>query len=113
MTTRPMVLYVCGPMSGLPGLNFPAFFVADEQLRNAGYTVLNPADRAGRTPDKPWAWYLRRCVKDVADSDGIALLPGWLGSRGALLEARIANDLHMPTMTVEHWLDRPDCNIEE
>lgn len=101
-----MKLYVCGPMSGLPGLNFDAFFEADKKLRDAGYDVLNPADRAGRTPNMPWEWYMRRGIKDVCDSDGLAVLPGFRASPGAQLELRIAGDLLMPSMTVERWLDR-------
>ena len=99
------VLYVCGPMSGLPGLNFDAFFEADKKLRDAGFDVLNPADRAGRTPDMPWSWYLRRCIKDVADADGLAVLPGAGSSKGARLELTIAEELGMATMTVAGWID--------
>jgi hypothetical protein len=107
-TTRPPRLYVCGPMTGLPQLNFPSFFEADKQLRDAGYDVLNPADRAGRTEGKPWDWYLRRCIKDVVDSDALALLPGWRGSRGARLEHHIAQSLFMDCRSVEDWLEGGD-----
>lgn len=106
MDSRP-TLYVCGPMTGLPGLNFRAFFEADKQLRDCGYEVLNPADRAGRTEGMPWSWYLRRCIKDVADSDGVALLTGWDKSKGAALERHIAQQLNMPIRTVSEWMD--DC----
>lgn len=104
MANTPTTLYVCGPMSGLPGLNFEAFFEADRDLTAAGYTVLNPADRAGRTPDMPWEWYLRRCIKDVVDADGLALLSGHHFSRGARLEVAVASGLDMPATTVEDWL---------
>lgn len=105
---RPTVLYVCGPMSGLPELNFGAFFEAEKKLRDAGYEVLNPADRAGRTPDMPWEWYLRRCIKDVADADGVAWLYGWSESRGAMLEMHIARTLQMPTKPTYEWLINAD-----
>jgi len=108
--TNPPTVYVCGPMTGLPGLNFEAFFEADKRLRDAGYEVLNPADRAGRTPGKPWAWYLRRCIKDVADADGLALLPNWERSRGASLEVLIAGQLQMPAWPLVKWLDLPTPN---
>ena len=100
-------IYVCGPMTGLPGLNFEAFFEADKRLRDAGYEVLNPADRAGRTEGMPWEWYLRRCIKDVADADAVALLPGWAASRGAKLEVLIAHGLVMPVRSAEFWIARP------
>lgn len=97
-------LYVCGPMTGLPGLNFRAFFEADKQLRDRGFEILNPADRAGRTEGMPWSWYLRRCLKDVADADGLALLAGWERSKGARLEAHVAAELQMPALPVNDWL---------
>lgn len=98
-------LYVAGPMTGLPGLNFDSFFEADKRLRDAGYEVLNPADRAGRTVGMPWEWYLRECLKDVLLSDGLALLDGWQASRGARLEHHVATELHLPTRALSVWLD--------
>lgn len=97
-------IYICGPMSGLPDLNFPAFYAAEDQLKRAGYAVLNPADRAGRVKNQPWEWYLRRGILDVCRADGIALLPGWENSRGAQLEMHVANQLAMPSTTVDGWV---------
>lgn len=105
---RVRTLYVCGPMTGLPGLNFEAFFEADKQLRDRGYEVLNPADRAGRTEGMPWAWYLRHCLKDVADADGLALLAGWERSKGARLERHVAMELGMPIRMTSRWLAEAD-----
>lgn len=99
-----LTIYVCGPMTGLPELNFPAFFQAEETLKAAGYAVLNPADRAGRVKDQPWEWYLRRGVLDVCRADGIALLPGWGNSRGAQLEMHVAKALAMPYTSVGGWV---------
>jgi hypothetical protein len=100
---RVISLYVCGPMTGLPELNFPAFHEAEEQLKKAGYTVLNPAARAGKTEGMPWAWYLRKGVEDVTHSDGVALLPGWQNSKGAQLEMYVARALEIPSTTVSGW----------
>ena len=38
------ILYLCGPMTGLPGNNYPAFHKAAADLRAAGYSVVH--DRA-------------------------------------------------------------------
>jgi Domain of unknown function (DUF4406) len=99
-------LYIAGPMTGLPELNFPAFFEAERVLRAHGFDVLNPADRAGRTEGMPWSWYLRRGVRDVTESDGVALLPGWGDSRGARLEWFVARGLDLPAATVDGWLHK-------
>lgn len=98
-----ITLYIAGPMTGLPELNFPAFYQAQRDLQDAGYTVLNPADRAGRVKDQPWEYYLRRGILDVCHADGIATLPGWEASRGAQLELHVAKQLSMPTTTIEGW----------
>lgn len=96
-------LYVAGPMTGLPEYNVPAFFAAEERLTEAGFTVLNPA-RHGVDPAKTWADYMRLGLRDVLDADGVALLPGWQSSKGALLEADVADRLGMHLKPVEDWL---------
>lgn len=37
-------VYLSGPMTGLPDLNFPAFHAAAAQLRAQGLEVVNPAE---------------------------------------------------------------------
>ncbi|MBA2927098.1 DUF4406 domain-containing protein [Pseudomonas sp. CCUG 57209] len=37
-------IYLSGPMTGLPGLNFPAFAAMTDNLRAGGHTVTNPAE---------------------------------------------------------------------
>ena len=37
-------IYLSGPMSGLPELNFPAFHAEAARLRALGFEVVNPAD---------------------------------------------------------------------
>lgn len=97
-----MILYLSGPMTGISEHNFPAFHAGATQLRDAGFTVLNPAE-AG-SGEMSWADYLRRDLRQVLDSDGIALLSGWSLSRGAKLEVHVAEELGMASMTVEAWI---------
>ena len=37
-------IYIAGPMTGLPALNFPAFHAAASALRALGHQVVNPAE---------------------------------------------------------------------
>lgn len=100
-----MKLYVSGPMSGMPEHNFPAFREAAAQLFTAGYEVVDPStfdDNVG----KPWAECLKRDLIALLTCDGVALLPGWPNSRGALLEFAVAHELGMPTHGVPEWLAR-------
>jgi len=92
-------------MSGLPDLNFHAFHAAAELLRGAGYDVVNPAE-LNPDPGKTWRECMSVDIKALVDCEGVALLPGWTESRGAMLEARIAEGLGMTLWAVPEWLRR-------
>lgn len=104
--TSPKVLYVAGPMTGLPKLNFPAFDDAEGLLTDAGYAVLNPTRHGSGDPGKTWIDYLIPCLHDVMNADGIALLAGWRASKGARVEHRLAEVHGKPTLPVNVWLTR-------
>jgi hypothetical protein len=107
-------LYVSGPMTGMPDLNFPAFNEAARLLRAAGYTVTNPAELDAQDAGKTLTWeqYMRRDIKALMDCDGVALLPGWTESRGANLEVEIARPLKMAIWPVHVWLASPQPRTE-
>jgi hypothetical protein len=108
------LLYVAGPMTGLPELNFPAFDEATAQLREAGYEVINPAefDRLfgivptpnGSTTEAEFHAAMRRDIPLVMKADGVALLHGWRTSRGANVEHDVARAIGNKAMMVEAWL---------
>jgi hypothetical protein len=96
-----MRLYIAGPMTGLPNFNYPAFHAAEKSLRARGYEVLNPA----RNPEQSdWLGYMRHAVKQVAESDGIALLPGWEQSRGARVEFQLATGMGLDALPLHTWV---------
>lgn len=105
-----MKLYLAGPMRGRPDNNFPAFHVAARELRQAGYTVVNPAELDGEEAanDAPsradWCAYLKRDLKLLVDVDGIATLDGWEESEGANLEVDVARRLDITAIGVDYWL---------
>lgn len=82
-------IYLSGPMSGLPDLNFPAFNAEAARLRHLGYTVVNPADI--NTDSADWHQCLRADIRAMMDCDTLALLGGWQQSVGAHLELHIAH----------------------
>lgn len=86
-----MKVYISGPMTGLPEFNYPAFFTAAERLVAEGFEVINPA----RPGEGHWGWqeFMRRALVDLSEADAIHLLDGWEKSRGAVLEAHIAEAL--------------------
>lgn len=91
-----MRLYLAGPMTGLPELNFPAFHAEAARLRAMGHDVVNPAE-VNPDPGAAWADCMRADIRELCTCDGVALLPGWEKSRGATLEHHIAVALGMPT----------------
>jgi hypothetical protein len=93
-------VYLSGPMTGLPDLNFPAFHAEADRLRGLGYEVVNPAEI---NPDAamPWNECMRADIKALCDCDVIALLPGWGASTGAHLELHIAHRIGLQVKTVD------------
>lgn len=109
---RPPKFYIAGPMRGLPQFNFPAFDAASQVGRDLGYHVISPADmdrdsgfkeQEADAADKA-ADMTKEFVKRDVDAllslipemgDGIALLPGWEKSTGAVAEFFIARWLKL------------------
>lgn len=98
-------IYLAGPMRGITAYNFPSFAEARTRLREAGWTVICPAEQdeaAGFDPtgltghedrdglDFTTPATLERCILDVMRADAVALLPGWARSEGARAETLVA-----------------------
>jgi hypothetical protein len=94
------LVYISGPMSGLPDFNFPAFFHAQRALASVGIESINPAQLdldEDQLSGMEWAEFLRRDLAAMmADGvNSVVLLPGWRNSRGATLEAYVGRMLGM------------------
>lgn len=87
-------IYLSGPMTGLPDLNFPAFHAEADRLKALGYEVVNPAD-LNPDPEASWHDCLRRDLVALLDCDTLALLDGWQQSTGAHLEMHVAHRVGM------------------
>lgn len=96
-------IYISGPMTGKPALNFPAFHAAAAQLRAVGLEVVNPAELDEQDAGKAMQWedYMRRDIKALMDCTHVAVLPGWQESKGASVEVGLAHALGMPVERVE------------
>jgi hypothetical protein len=77
-----MVIYIAGRITG--ELRYrEKFAAAEQQLKEKGYTVLNPAMLPeGMKPEK----YLPICMAMIDAADAIYFLRNWRYSRGALVE---------------------------
>ena len=95
-----MKVYISGPMTGYPALNYPAFDAAAQHLAELGHEPVNPAHH----PAQPtWADYLRLDLADVLNVDALAVLAGWEASRGAQLEVHVAHALSLPVIPIDQW----------
>lgn len=125
------IYYLCGPMSGYPRFNFPAFQEAAKALREKHFIrVISPAEID--TPEdyafameskdgnmarahKSWGQFLGRDIALIADKcQGIVMLPGWLGSKGARLEVALGLLLGLKFKLYfgpDDVLDVPTCHV--
>ena len=90
-TTR---LYISGPMTGMPDLNFPAFLAATKKLRSMGYQVINPVE-INDDPNAKWEDCLKKDIEELMKCNAIVLLDGWHQSKGAQLEMHLAHRVGM------------------
>jgi hypothetical protein len=93
------LVYISGPVTGIPEYNFPAFKLAESYLRKQGYRTINPADIARgvfeRIEKPQWKDFMRVDLKYLIKCDAIYMLVGWKKSRGARIEHFIAKILEM------------------
>lgn len=102
MTTK--TIYISGPMSGLPELNYPAFNAAAAELRALGYHVENPAENP-EPPCKSWEGYMRLALAQLVRCDVNVRLPGWQKSRGAVIESSISRMLNIAVCDYERFVE--------
>lgn len=96
----PDAVYLSGPMTGLPDMNYPAFNAEARRLRNAGYRVINPAE-VDLPEGTPWAVIMRIDLIDMlSHCSTVAVLPGWARSKGANIEVYLASQLGLRVVAV-------------
>lgn len=88
------VLYISGPMTGYPELNYSEFRKTAKALRDLGWTVVDPSEHFEGRKDLPRHKYLAADVMSLINGcQGIVQLDKWFDSDGALLEAQLGLDL--------------------
>lgn len=85
------IVYISGPMTGLPDYNRPAFFTAEKYLKSQGAVVLNPAYSPDGLPDH--SSYMRIALAMVAEAQCVFLLPDWEQSKGVAMELELAKSM--------------------
>lgn len=95
------VIYLAGPMTGRENLNFSAFDRLAEELEDRGWAVHNPAMSFNRSKIMTYELYMSAAINLLLQSEAIALMDGWRNSRGAKLEALIAQRMNLPFYQAE------------
>ncbi len=112
------VVYIAGPMAGLPDHNFPAFEVAATHLRRFDLSVLSPHEDVPIADlekaiemghdykhTKEYRAFLLRDLAMVAKADVLVLLPGWEGSGGCCTEVAFAQAAHIHVISFAEMMD--------
>lgn len=120
-----MRIYIAGPISGIENNNEHAFAVAEQRLFEAGHRPINPLSLASdslkeaslrlglkvrETPE--YREILDKCLAAIRSSDGVVLLTGWQGSKGAYLEKTYADTIGVPTYGIDELCANPAPVVE-
>lgn len=97
------IVYISGPMRGMPNLNFPAFDQAKSRLLQMGFWVVSPADMDRKDQTTlPTAEYAKRDIAALFQCSHVAMLPGWEKSVGALAEFALARWLGLVILDAQN-----------
>jgi len=93
------VIYIAGPMTGLPEYNRPAFNAAAAQIREMWRCtelptiVINPTRNYGGDQTLTHVQYMRYSIHQLLIVDAVYMLNNWQFSEGACCEHTIAKSL--------------------
>jgi hypothetical protein len=104
------IIYISGPMTGLPEYNYPEFNRVAAILEEKGYIVVNPTSTGFQ---RGWIWKQYLIVDLVmlltgggqyGAVDHVVTLDGWEKSKGARLEVHVARELEIPVESIISFL---------
>lgn len=112
-------IYISGPITGLPDLNFQAFKSCQSIINDIGYKGINPFDLVSESDQnyKSWEYFMRVDIKRMMELDvnAIVMLQGFEKSSGAITELLNALILKIPVLSESgHFLffnDRKSLDI--
>jgi hypothetical protein len=97
-------IYISGPMSGLPRLNWPLFNRTAVRLRNQRWDVVNPV-AINNDPEAEWLDCIAADLVAMKGCTAICMLPGWEKSFGAQIEHLAAQKLGLSIYKAEDLVE--------
>lgn len=91
---RKKKIYIAGKITGMIAEARLRFHLAEEILKEKGYTVVNPINLPHQH-DLEWESFMKECIKALCDCDAIYMLSNWRQSRGAMIEEQLAIELKL------------------
>lgn len=89
------LVYISGKIRGLPNYGADAFNAAEKLLTSKGHKAFNPSKNFDSVTFLPRFQYMRHDIKMLTECTGIALIPGWETSEGAIVEIMVAKQLRL------------------
>ncbi len=93
-----MIIYICGPMTGIKDFNRPAFNITAALLEDGGDVAINPAVLPSGLSQFQ---YMDICMAMLRSAEAIFLLKGWELSAGAQAEYALAHKLGLKVISQE------------
>jgi Domain of unknown function (DUF4406) len=106
------IIYLSGPMTGLPGKNHETFNRYAKLLRDRGHQVINPAENDGGSTDKSWSFYMELDISNLLVVDSVVVLSGWEFSTGAKIEVLVAQAIGRTIYRVEDFVQNKFIKLE-
>lgn len=100
------LVYLAGPMTGIPDHNAPEFDRCKAQLINLGFRVVSPMDISrgsgqelrsdGHCTPKEYALFMKLDIAELMQCQAIVFMSGYRNSRGCKLEFALGKTLLIP-----------------
>lgn len=90
------LIYISGPMNGIPDLNRAQFAAYVKELNALGFRTLNPHDVPPLVNPPSYDDYLMADLRALVLCDALLFLPGYIQSTGAKVEGQLAAIIGMP-----------------
>ena len=97
--------YISGPISGVVNPTVIFKEAKEALILVMDWEVFNPMNIAFPSTKEEkrelqkvgeWVYYMKRGLRELLECDCLVLLPGYKDSKGAMIEKKLAEDLHLP-----------------